>query len=468
MLQSPLRSISLVLVVIVGLGCAVETSSSSGVAASDDRPTKVPDRIVLSWAQDPASSLSVAWRTDTTVTDARAQIALAESAPSFYQRANNFRASTEELDPAAVEGDGEAAHYHSVTFEDLSPDTLYAYRVGDGTHWSEWFHARTAANEPEPFSYIYFGDAQNNLKSHWSRVIRAAFRKAPDASFMIHAGDLVNQAHRDLEWGYWNQAGGWVQGMLPNIPVPGNHEYASHPEHGGSRHLSTHWRPQFTLPRNGPDGLKETVYALDHQGMRIIGLNTQIAKQDDRWLDRQTEWLASVLDTTDTPWTVVTMHHPIFSSAEGRDNEAIRAAWRPLFEKHQVDLVMQGHDHTYSRGRTQNLSQGVNARASTSGTVYVNSVSGAKMYQIKDDRWAPYEGIALDRGAENTQLFQVVHVSRDTLAYRSYTATGTPYDAFDLVKRPDGRPNELIERPPGDAAERTWENTPPYDRPDGM
>jgi hypothetical protein len=38
---------------------------------------------------------------------------------------------------------------------------MYAYRVGDGTHWSEWFHARTAANEPEPFSYIYFGDAQN-------------------------------------------------------------------------------------------------------------------------------------------------------------------------------------------------------------------------------------------------------------------------------------------------------------------
>lgn len=464
MMQASVRPISLVLVVIVGLGCTTKSGSPTDVAASDDRPTKSPDRVVLSWAQDPASSLSVTWRTDTTVTDARAQIALAESAPSFYKDAHNFHANTTQLDPAAAA----AAHYHSVTFEDLCPDTLYAYRVGDGTHWSEWFHARTAASEPEPFSYIYFGDAQNNLKSHWSRVIRAAFRKAPDASFMIHAGDLVNQAHRDLEWGYWNRAGGWVQGMLPNVPVPGNHEYAPHPEHGGSRHLSTHWRPQFTLPRNGPDGLKETVYALDHQGMRIIGLNTQIAKQDDRWLDRQTEWLTSVLDTTDTRWTVVTMHHPIFSSADGRDNEAIRAAWRPLFEKHRVDLVMQGHDHTYSRGQTQNLSQGVNARAPTGGTVYVNSVSGAKMYQIKEDRWGAYEGIDLERGGENTQLFQVVHVSRDTLAYRSYTATGRPYDAFDLVKRPDGRLNELIERPPSDAAERTWENTPPYDRPDGM
>jgi hypothetical protein len=99
----------------------MKSGSSPGVAAADGRPTKSPDRIVLSWAQDPASSLSVTWRTDTTVTDARAQIALAESAPSFYRDARNFRANTTQLDPAAAEA---AAHYHSVTFEGLSPDTM--------------------------------------------------------------------------------------------------------------------------------------------------------------------------------------------------------------------------------------------------------------------------------------------------------------------------------------------------------
>lgn len=429
-MQEPARLTLVVVLVLTGLSCgpdpAVEESPSSGDASSGALPTKIPDRIVLSWAQDPASSLSVSWRTDTTVAEAQAQIALAESAPSFYKNARRAEATTERLGSAPSHGEEVAANYHSVTFRGLQPDTLYAYRVGDGTRWSEWFHARTASGEAEPFSYIYFGDAQNNLKSHWSRVIRAAFRKAPNASFMIHAGDLVNRAHRNVEWGYWNRAGGWVQGMLPQVPVPGNHEYAPIADNGDRRHLSTHWRPQFTLPRNGPEGLEETAYVLDHQGMRLIGLNTQAAKQESRWLDRQTEWLASVLDTTDARWTVVTMHHPIFSSAEGRDNEAIREAWRPLFEEHPVDLVMQGHDHTYSRGQTRNLPRGVNARSPAGGTVYVNSVSGPKMYQIKSDRWASYEGIELDRAAENTQLFQVVHVGRDTLGYRSYTATGAP------------------------------------------
>ena len=45
------------------------------------------------------------------------------------------------------------------------------YRVGDGVNWSEWFHFRTASDRPEPFSFIYFGDAQTDLKSLWSRVI---------------------------------------------------------------------------------------------------------------------------------------------------------------------------------------------------------------------------------------------------------------------------------------------------------
>ncbi|MEZ6045613.1 MAG: fibronectin type III domain-containing protein [Planctomycetaceae bacterium] len=71
------------------------------------------------------------------------------------------------------------AHYHSVNFRELEPATMYAYRVGDGVNWSEWSHFTTASAERAPFSFVYFGDAQNNLKSHWSRVVREAFKDAP-------------------------------------------------------------------------------------------------------------------------------------------------------------------------------------------------------------------------------------------------------------------------------------------------
>ncbi len=202
--------------------------------------------------------------------------------------------------------------------------------------------------------------------------------------------------------------------------------------------------------------------------MRVIGLNSEAARNDDEVLATQTEWLESTLrEAKNDPsirWTVATFHHPIFSSGEGRSNEDLRTAWRPLFDKYNVDLVLQGHDHTYARGQTQNLTQGVNARSPSGGTVYVNSVSGAKMYEIKPDRWERFEGIEMERGAENTQLYQVVRVGRDTMKYRSYTATSTPYDAFDLVRQEDG-PSTMIERPPADADERTHENTLEYARP---
>ena len=201
---------------------------------------------MLNWSEDPASSLSVTWRTDTTVTSAFGQIAIATPAPSFFTRGTTVDAETELLDLSHIEDEYVVSNYHSVTFRGLQPDTLYAYRVGDGTRWSEWFHARTADSEAEPMSFLYFGDAQNGIRSHWSRAIRAAYSEAPDALFAIHAGDLVGGAHNNVEWGQWHQAGSFIHSMLPSLPVPGNHEYDEFTGAEGDRdveHLSAHWRP---------------------------------------------------------------------------------------------------------------------------------------------------------------------------------------------------------------------------------
>ncbi|MGH7574321.1 MAG: fibronectin type III domain-containing protein, partial [Longimicrobiales bacterium] len=125
--------------------------------------TPYPDRIILTWSGDPATTQSVTWRTDITVARAAAEIALATAAPGFVYDATRVDAKTETLDALAVDMADIKVNYHSVTFRDLIPDTLYAYRVGDGERWSEWFHFRTASQEPEPFSFIYFGDAQNDI-----------------------------------------------------------------------------------------------------------------------------------------------------------------------------------------------------------------------------------------------------------------------------------------------------------------
>jgi 3',5'-cyclic AMP phosphodiesterase CpdA len=400
--------------------------------AIQHRPSPVPDRIVLSWVANPATSQTVTWRTDASIWHAVGELAEAEDGPNFESKAKSVRAMTTALDTDL----GVVSHYHSVDFDDLKPETKYVYRVGDGHNWSEWSHFDTASSEAKPFSFVYFGDAQNDIKSHWSRVVREAYRDAPKASFLLHAGDLINRANRDAEWGEWFHASGFIHRRTPCIATPGNHEY-------DDGRLSHHWRPTFAFPKHGPDGLEETAYWLDYQCARLVSLNSNEKQRE------QVAWLRDVLSQNDKPWTILTFHHPMYSSARGRDNVELRNLWQPVFDEFKVDLVLQGHDHTYARTglmKHQNVDTGVSFHSQDSGTMYVVSVSGPKMYKLGR---RPF----MQRAAQDTQLYQIIRVRRKELRYEARTATGKLYDAFTLRKR-DGQGNQLVEQIP-DTAELT-------------
>ncbi len=424
------------LAVAVSLGLAAPALGHDPVELRPDRaiyrPGKLPDRIVLTWNDDPATTQAVTWRTDSSITGARAQIARSGPGPDFVRTAVEVPA---ESTPLRLET-GEAL-FHTAVFRALEPDTKYAYRVGDGTWWSEWLQFRTAAAGEAPLTFVYFGDAQNDLRAHWSRVVREAFSDAPRARFLLHAGDLVDNGENDSQWGEWFGAGGWVNGMIPSLATPGNHEYVKDAGIPGGRRLTRYWRPQFALPGNGPAGFEETVYSLDIQGVRIVSLDS------NRDPGHQVAWLEQTLSRDPRRWTVVTFHHPVFSTKLGRDNPEIRRRWKPIFDRHRVDLVLQGHDHSYARTGLrvpENLVAGINVRSREGGTVYVVSVSGPKMYDILRQ---PH----MRRAAEDTQLYQIITIDGETLEYEARTATGEPYDGFVLRKRP-GATNELIERVP--------------------
>lgn len=399
------------------------------------RPTAIPDRIILTWTGDPTTTQAVTWRTSVEVRQGLAELAVATAGPEFKKQAQSFKATSQ-----ALMTNINTAHFHTVEFRDLQPGTKYCYRVGDGVNWSEWFHFTTAKVEPEPFSFIYFGDAQNDVREMWSRVIRESFTDAPKAKFFLHAGDLINTAESDQEWGEWHGAGAFLNAMIPSIAVPGNHEMAK--AENGSRRTSHHWRPQFAFPENGIPGLEETNYTLTYQNVRIIALDS------NQKVIEQAPWLEQVLAENKHPWVICTFHHPVFSTAKGRDNPIVRNAWKPIFDKYKVDLVLQGHDHTYGRTTLEtplaevvaNVPTGVTNVDTQTGTIYVVSVSGPKMYNLN-----PSE--VMKRVAEDTQLYQVIHIDGDRLVYESRTATGELYDAFELIKRP-GEINQLIDKAP--------------------
>lgn len=424
------------------------------------KPTRHPDRIVLSYGEDPATSASVTWRTTAEIDTAYAEIAIATAAPKFWRNAKTIQANTSTFDALEINGADVLAKYHSVWFTGLQSDTTYAYRVGDGERWSEWIQFKTAPKESrDKFSFLYVGDTQNFILELWSRLIRESYKMAPDAKFIVHAGDLVNNAHNEQQWQEWFDAGGWIHASIGAFPIPGNHEYQNLSSEAQTRSLSVQWKHQFTLPENGPEGLEETAYYMDYQNMRIIGLNSNVDHE------KQAKWVEKLLSETDKDWIVVTFHHPLFSASDGRDNKEWRALMKPIFDKYEVDLVLQGHDHSYARGRVspnENVLDGVNLRDKT-GTVYVVSVSGGKMYGLRENAWEGYDA-ERDRAAENTQLFQVITIENDTLSFESYTAVGELYDAFDLVKR-DGLPNIFVERNNEAIAERRFYNTIPYGDP---
>lgn len=386
-----------------------------------------PDRVILGYKGDPATSQAVNWRTDSTVTDAIAAIHEADPSPDFPAKARTIKAATHRI---AL--DGKTVLYHEANFVDLKPSTQYAYRVGDGTHWSEWFHFKTASDKPGPVSFLYFGDAQNDIRSLWSRAVRGAFATMPKANLMIHAGDLINNSNADFQWGEWFEAGGWINGMVPNLATPGNHEYFR--DENKKLMVSMHWKPQFALPENGPEGLSETAYYIDYQGIRFISMDSQAAILDPATMEKQAAWFEQITTNNPNRWTVVIHHHPIYSTKNGRDNDEWRARMEPLYKKHKIDIVLQGHDHTYGRGINIPVGQ---SRKKPDGPIYVVSVSGPKMYDIGLQNW-------MDRAASNTQLYQAITIDQNKLSFKAFTVNGDLYDAFDLNKDKSGV-NTLVE-----------------------
>ncbi|MDA0173184.1 metallophosphoesterase family protein [Solirubrobacter taibaiensis] len=403
-------------------------------AAEKHKPTTLADRIVLTHEADPSNSQSVTWRTDTTVKTAQAQIAKSAGGPGFKASATTVLATRNVQQTSSL---GAETVFHTVRFTALEPKTKYLYRLGDGTNWSEWFEFETAAATAEPFSFVYYGDAQNDIQEHWSRLVRKSFSDAPEAKLYVHAGDLVDTSNNDGQWGEWFKAAGWINGMKPSIATPGNHEYS------GST-LAPYWRTQFAFPDNGPtqgtaaviEALKGTVFYTDYQGVRFISLNSNTSAVASalrpEFLEIQRAWLASILQNNPNKWTVATFHHPMFSTAEGRNNPAQRASWLPVFEQYGVDLVLQGHDHSYGRG---NMAQGTTTQTGTS--IYVVSVSGPKMYEANDLNWTTNGAIAKKIGM-NTQLFQVISIDGEKLTYKSKDATGALYDDFTIAKPANG------------------------------
>jgi hypothetical protein len=405
------------------------TSLKTANKYSNFSATIDPEHIMLTIPGDPSKSRAVTWRTAYNDTVSIGEIVLLELSPDLEDKAKKVTGTFAPWEEGSTTTMG-----HRVVFENLIPDTKYAYRVGNGKNWSEWLQIKTSSDKAKPFSFLYLGDFQNDIKSLCSRVVRQAYAHFSDAEFIYFSGDIVGESTEE-DWREFFYAGGWIFGTMPSIVTPGNHEYNKN--ENNVRTFSKHWNQIFTMPSNGPsEKYKNRNYFIDYHGVRFISIDTPAMDYYGDDAKMILNWLENTLENNPNQWAVVLTHFPIYTCSQGRsDNPETSDALRPILEKYGVDIVLQGHDHTYCRG--QNLSEaGQNVK---NPPMYVVSVSGGKMYGLNTGFWA-------DRFGSNTQLYQNISFSGDTLSYKSFTVDSKLYDDFLLIKEKSGV-NRLIESP---------------------
>ncbi len=137
------------------------------------------------------------------------------------------------------------------------------------------------------------------------------------------------QRSYDLSWGR----------LLPiTRPTIGNHEYLTA---GGAGYFD------YFAGTGGSKG--NGWYSYDLGAWHIVVLNSECPNVGGCGrTSPQVKWLAADLAAHPTQCSLAYWHEPRFTSGLHGSNTAFDAFWRTLYKAH-VDVVLNGHDHTYER-----------------------------------------------------------------------------------------------------------------------
>ena len=110
----------------------------------------------------------------------------------------------------------------------------------------------------------------------------------------------------------------------------------------------------------------------------------------------------AIASDPDATWRIVTIHQDIYGSGldhSDTDGMILRTQFTPLFDENDIDVVLQGHDHTYSRSKllySDGLTHsGYEFRLNEDGTDY----DWDNAYNIDTDEKIPFAPEASDADA---------------------------------------------------------------------
>jgi PKD repeat protein len=380
-------------------------ASSIQVPAVEANPsTDLPKRIHLTYQDDPATSIVVTWQT---TNPAVGDVVLYDTDP----HGGDSSLYTHSAVGLHHTYSGASGYIHSVELTSLRPDTSYYFICGGPGNYSEERAFITAPRLVSDFAFVVGGDSRTNPDDR-TKVSEAM--RYFDPAFVLHSGDMVEDGSTQSLWDTWftDLEENWVGDngyTIPIIPCLGNHE-----------RNATNYYEQFALPGN------EQWYYYDWgPTLRIIVLNSEATAS--QITTDQTNWLRRVLySTPEHKWKIVMFHRNIYSSGGHSNATDLITYWMPLFDKYNVDIVLQGHTHHYHRSKPMKN----NTRVSSydNGTMYLTSGAwGAPLYDYIEQPYSAYGKKAL-----HFTLFRLYQ--NGTLHLEAKDITGSTFDKVTLYK----------------------------------
>ena len=366
--------------------------------------------------------------------------------------AQEFKGTATEINRSNQKNTYKASN--KVTVEGLfEENTTYYYSYTDDVKNPNWSEVQSyTTKKTTNFQTILVGDPQIGASGsqgqgtaddiniavdtfNWNKTLEQAKITAPNASFILSAGDQIDYAGTDSSDGknvreseYAGFTYPALLRMLPLATTIGNHESKG-----------TDYKYHYNNP-NSEDGLGSTNsgsdYYFSYGNVLFISLNS-----NNRNTVEHRELLKKAVESNpDAKWKVVMFHHDIYGSGQPHsdtDGANLRALFAPLMDEFGIDMCLTGHDHSYARSYLMADGTAIQYDDSVAinpeGTLYIaaGSASGSKFYKLA----ATKQYYIAERSNTQIPTFSTIDFSDESIVIKTYDYNGNKYaDDYTLCK----------------------------------
>ena len=347
------------------LTAGYNASALSALSADVD---KTPKQVNVHVGNDPSRSVNVTY---TTIKSDTTKIVLT--------KANGSGTALTFTGESSI-GSGNK-YIHKIPVTGLEANTDYNYIVGNEVTFDGSFKTAPAAGSQDSIRFVYLADTQVSNAAN-AKALGATLEEVAnmDPDFVYLAGDVTDTSTNETQWeqlfyndGSYPNGGQNMFGNYLIAAAQGNHDNNTF-----NRHINAP-----TLTSNAIEN--RIVYSYDYGPVTFIILNLEAAGSDATARSEQEQFLrAAVADAQARgQWTAVGFHKSLITGASHvTDSDIVEARkfWIPKFAELDVDMVLQGHDHVYSRGFVDATGYAASKTVNADGTI--NEPSNAPLYMI--------------------------------------------------------------------------------------